>query len=49
MKNAKMWQRGVSFSADNCALSYLVDTAGARSTTDMFHDLFANNITDSKC
>ncbi len=48
IKNAKMWPRGVSFTANNCALVYLVDQAGARSTTDTFHDLYADNIADSK-
>jgi len=47
VKNAKMWPRGVSFSANNYALVYLVDQAGARSTTDTFHDLYASNISDS--
>ncbi len=48
IKNAKMWPRGVSFTANNCALVYLVDQAGARSTTDTFHDLYADNIADSE-
>jgi len=47
IKNAKMWPRGVSFTANNCALVYLVDQAGARSTTDTFHDLYADNIADT--
>lgn len=47
VKNAKMWPRGVSFTASNYALVYLVDQAGARSTTDTFHDLYASNIADS--
>lgn len=47
VKNAKMWPRGVSFSATNYALVYLVDQAGARTTTDSFHDLYASNISDS--
>lgn len=47
IKNAKMWPRGVSFTANNYALVYLVDQAGARSTTDTFHDLYASNIADS--
>ena len=48
IKNAKMWPRGVSFTSNNRALVYLVDQAGARSTTDTFHDLYAENIGDSK-
>ena len=48
IKNAKMWPRGVSFTSNNRALVYLVDQAGARSTTDTFHDLYADNIADSK-
>ena len=38
---------GVSFTANNCALVYLVDVAGARTTSDMFHDLYENNIADT--
>jgi len=34
-----MWHKGVSFSAESCALVYLVDTAGTRTTTDSFSDL----------
>ena len=48
IKNAKMWPKGVSFTSNNSALVYLVDQAGARSTTDTFHDLYAENIADSK-
>jgi hypothetical protein len=48
VKNAKMWYRGVSFTASNCALNYLLDQAGARSTTDAFYDLYANDIADSE-
>ena len=46
VKNAKMYPKGISFTANNCALVYLVDEAGARSTTDQFHDLFAGDIVD---
>ena len=42
-----MWSHGISFTANNYALVYLVDQAGARSTTDTFHDLYASNIADS--
>ncbi|KAF5303287.1 hypothetical protein FQA39_LY10026 [Lamprigera yunnana] len=36
---AKMWYKGVSFTSDQCALVYLVDSAGTRTTTDSFSDL----------
>uniref|UniRef100_A0A0A9XDU4 Sphingosine-1-phosphate lyase 1 n=1 Tax=Lygus hesperus TaxID=30085 RepID=A0A0A9XDU4_LYGHE len=38
-KFAKMWYKGVSFTSENCALVYLVDSAGTRTTTDNFSDL----------
>ncbi|GLV36908.1 wurstfest [Carabus blaptoides fortunei] len=38
-KYAKMWYKGVSFTSDQCALVYLVDSAGTRTTTDSFSDL----------
>ena len=38
---------GISFTADNCALVYLVDDGGARTTSDMFHDLYEANISDT--
>ena len=47
VKNAKVYPRGISFTANNMALVYLLDEAGARSTSDMFHDLYATNITDT--
>lgn len=31
---AKMWEKGVSLTADGCALIYLVDLAGTRTTSD---------------
>lgn len=34
-----MWYKGVSFTSENCALIYLVDTAGTRTTTDSFSDM----------
>lgn len=34
-----MWYKGVSFTSENCALVYLVDSAGTRTTTDTFSDL----------
>ncbi|XP_026470453.1 uncharacterized protein LOC113374693 [Ctenocephalides felis] len=36
---AKMWHKGVSFTSDQCALVYLVDAAGTRTTTDSFTDM----------
>ena len=47
VKNAKIYPRGVSFTANNMALVYLLDEAGARSTSDMFHDLYATQIADT--
>ncbi|BES92068.1 Hypothetical protein NTJ_04876 [Nesidiocoris tenuis] len=38
-KFAKMWYKGVSFTSESCALVYLVDSAGTRTTTDNFSDL----------
>ncbi|XP_043674899.1 uncharacterized protein LOC122632306 isoform X1 [Vespula pensylvanica] len=38
-KYAKMWYKGVSFTCEQCALVYLVDTAGTRTTTDSFLDM----------
>ena len=38
---------GISFTANNCALVYLVDVAGARTTSDMFHDLYENNVAET--
>jgi len=46
VKNAKIYPRGVSFTANDMALVYLLDEAGARSTQDSFHDLYATIITD---
>jgi len=47
VKNAKIHSKGVSFTANNMALVYLLDEAGARSTSDMFHDLYATHIADT--
>ena len=47
VKNAKIHPKGVSFTANNCSLVYLLDEAGARSTSDMFHDLHASHIADT--
>jgi len=38
-KLAKMSRKGVSFTSDKCALIYLVDSGGVRTTTDTFSDL----------
>lgn len=32
---AKMWQKGISLTSARCALIYLVDAAGTRTTSDM--------------
>jgi len=47
VKNAKIFPRGLSFTANNMALVYLLDEAGARSTSDTFHDLHATDIADT--
>ena len=47
-KSAKLWPRGISFTSSNCAITYLVDEAGTRSTSDYFYDLFYEDNTDSK-
>lgn len=39
VRYAKMWQKGVSFTSQNCALVFLVDSAGTRTTTDSFTDM----------
>jgi len=36
---AKMFYKGVSFTSDSSALTYLVDQAGTRTTSDNFSDL----------
>ena len=38
-KNANVHPKGISFTANNTALVYPLDDAGARSTSDMFHVL----------
>lgn len=40
-----MWYKGVSFSSMQCALVYLVDSAGTRTTTDSFNDLSLHDFT----
>ena len=47
VKNAKLYPRGISFTANNLALVYQLDMAGARTTSDTFHDLHATNIVDT--
>ena len=47
-KSAKLWPRGISFTSSNCAITYLVDEAGTRSTSDYFYNLFFEDNTDSK-
>ena len=44
VKNAKFFPHGISFTANNLALVYCLDQAGARSTTDSFHDLHTTDI-----
>ncbi|XP_035792946.1 uncharacterized protein LOC118467052 [Anopheles albimanus] len=34
---AKMWSKGISLTSDGCALIYLVDSAGTRTTSDMLN------------
>jgi len=46
-KNAKIWPRGISFTSNNCAIVYLVDQAGTRSTSDSFHNLYFEDITET--
>ena len=48
VKTAKLFPPGrASFTADSCALVYSLDKGGLRSTTDVFHDLHADNIVDT--
>ena len=46
VKNAKVFPRGISFTANTFALVYLLDEAGARTTSDTFHDLYASQPED---
>lgn len=32
-----MWQKGISLTSEGCALIYLVDAAGTRTTSDMIN------------
>jgi hypothetical protein len=36
---AKMWYKGVSFTSERCALVYMIDAAGTRTTCDRFPDM----------
>ncbi|PNF32407.1 hypothetical protein B7P43_G10079, partial [Cryptotermes secundus] len=36
---AKMWYKGISFTSEQCALVYLVDAAGTRTTIENFLDM----------
>ena len=47
VKNAKIWPKGTSFTATTFALVYLLDEAGLRTTSDVFHDLGASDIVNS--
>ena len=47
VKNAKFYPQGISFTADNLALVYLLDVAGAKTTSDVFHDLHGSNIVET--
>ena len=47
-KSAKIWPRGISFTSTKCAITYLVDVAGTRSTSDYFFNLFHQDNTDCK-
>jgi hypothetical protein len=38
-KYAKIWYKGVSFTAERCSLVYLVDEGGTRTTADRFSQL----------
>ena len=47
-KSAKIWPRGISFTSTKSAITYLVDEAGTRSTSDYFFNLFHQDNTDCK-
>lgn len=34
-----MWHKGISFTRENCALVYLIDPAGTRTTSDSFSNM----------
>ncbi|XP_055643095.1 uncharacterized protein LOC129779564 [Toxorhynchites rutilus septentrionalis] len=37
VRYAKMWQKGISLTSEGCALIYLVDAAGTRTTSDVIN------------
>ncbi|KAG4066330.1 hypothetical protein HA402_000554 [Bradysia odoriphaga] len=39
VRYAKMWHKGISFTRNNCALVYLIDPAGTRTTSDSFSNM----------
>ena len=45
--NANVHPKGISFTANNMALVYPLDDAGARSTSDMFHVLQASDVVNT--
>ena len=47
VKNAKFYPKGISFTANNLALVYLLDVAGAKTSSDIFHDLHGTNVVDT--
>lgn len=38
----KMWHKGISFTRENCALVYLIDPAGTRTTSDSFSNMISD-------
>ena len=46
-KNANVHPKGISFTANNMALVYPLDDAGARSTSDKFHVLQASDVVNT--
>ena len=47
VKNAKFYPKGISFTANNLALVYLLDVAGAKTSSDIFQDLHGTNVVDT--
>ena len=47
VKKAKIFPWGISFTANNMALVYLLETSGVRLISDMFYDLSAVDIVDT--
>ncbi|XP_013112125.2 uncharacterized protein LOC106090475 isoform X1 [Stomoxys calcitrans] len=46
VRYAKMWHKGISFTSESCALTYLVDTLGTRTITDSFTKSFIEHTKD---